>query len=192
MAAVAAAASAAAQGRGIAEYSGMRATGAARPDRTANGKGAVAFAPSRGKGKGNKRGALVVRAAGNTFGRLFRVTTFGESHCKAVGAIIDGCPGRMRLTEEDIQPQLTRRRPGQSSITTQRNETDQIQILSGTEQGKTLGTSIGMLVKNQDQRKFDYATTSVAPRPGHADYTYQVGAFTMNGPLTAEDRKSVV
>lgn len=129
----------------------------------------------------------------STFGTIFKVSTFGESHGVGVGCIIDGIPGGIDMTEADIQPQLTRRRPGQSSITTQRNETDQIQILSGTEQGKTLGTSIGMLVKNQDQRKFDYATTSVAPRPGHADYTYQVkyGMRASSGGGRASARETI-
>lgn len=122
----------------------------------------------------------------STFGRAFRVTTFGESHCKAVGAIIDGCPGRMRLTEEDIQPQLTRRRPGQSRLTTPRSEKDKVTILSGTEFGHTLGTPIGLVVPNEDQRPHDYkakgepapgsltSDTVHVPRPGHADYNYLV------------------
>jgi len=111
---------------------------------------------------------------GNTFGSIFRVTTFGESHCKAVGAIIDGVPPRMGLTEADIQPQLTRRRPGQSRLTTPRAEKDLVTILSGTEFGYTLGTPIGLMVKNEDQRPGDYKEMSHIPRPGHADFTYQV------------------
>jgi len=110
----------------------------------------------------------------STFGTIFRVTTFGESHCKGVGAIIDGVPPRMALTEEDIQPQLTRRRPGQSRLTTPRAEKDLVSILSGTEHGYTLGTPIGLLVPNEDQRPGDYKEMSNIPRPGHADFTYQI------------------
>ena len=108
----------------------------------------------------------------STFGTLFRVTTFGESHGKAVGAIVDGCPANLELTEEDIQPQLTRRRPGQSTLTTPRDEADTVTILSGTENGKTLGTPIGLSVNNKDQRPGDYGEMDVVPRPSHADYTY--------------------
>ena len=109
----------------------------------------------------------------STLGTLFRVTTFGESHCKAVGAIVDGCPPGLQLTEDDIQPQLTRRRPGQSHLTTPRDEADQVLILSGTENGITLGTPIGLKVDNKDQRPGDYGSMSKIPRPSHADYTYQ-------------------
>lgn len=108
----------------------------------------------------------------STFGTLFRVTTFGESHGKAVGAIVDGCPANLELTEADIQPQLTRRRPGQSALTTPRDEADAVTILSGTENGKTLGTPIGLSVNNRDQRPGDYGEMDVIPRPSHADYTY--------------------
>ncbi len=108
----------------------------------------------------------------STFGTLFRVTTFGESHGKAVGAIVDGCPANLELTEKDIQPQLTRRRPGQSALTTPRDEADAVTILSGTENGKTLGTPIGLSVNNRDQRPGDYSEMDVVPRPSHADYTY--------------------
>lgn len=108
----------------------------------------------------------------STFGSVFRVTTFGESHCKAVGAIVDGVPPCMPLTEADIQPQLTRRRPGQSRLTTPRAEKDLVSILSGTEKGYTLGTPIGLLVNNEDQRPGDYKEMSAIPRPGHADWTY--------------------
>ena len=111
---------------------------------------------------------------GSTFGTIFRVTTFGESHCKGVGAIVDGVPPRLALTEADVQPQLTRRRPGQSRLTTPRAEKDLVTILSGTEHGYTLGTPIGLLVKNEDQRPGDYKEMSSIPRPGHADFTYQV------------------
>jgi chorismate synthase len=109
----------------------------------------------------------------STFGTLFRVTTFGESHCKGVGAIVDGCPPRLPLTEADIQPQLDRRRPGQSAVSTARQESDTVTILSGTENGMTLGTPIGLLVPNKDQRPGDYKAMQDIPRPSHADYTYQ-------------------
>jgi chorismate synthase len=110
----------------------------------------------------------------STFGNVFRVTTYGESHCRSVGCIIDGCPPGMQLTEEDIQPQMNRRRPGQSNITTPRNEKDQVQIQSGTEFGVTLGTPIGLIVLNEDQRPKDYGnkTMDIYPRPSHADWTY--------------------
>lgn len=110
----------------------------------------------------------------STFGTLFRVTTYGESHGKSVGCIIDGVPPSMPLTEADIQPQLTRRRPGQSALTTPRQEADQVFIQSGTEKGTTLGTPIGLLVNNLDQRPKDYSSMSEIPRPSHADYTYQI------------------
>lgn len=108
----------------------------------------------------------------STFGTLFRVTTFGESHGQAVGAILDGCPANLPLSEADIQPQLTRRRPGQSALTTPREEADQVTILSGTENGVTLGTPIALSVNNKDQRPGDYGEMTEVPRPSHADYTY--------------------
>lgn len=111
---------------------------------------------------------------GSMFGTLFQVSTHGESHGKGVGAIVDGCPPRLPLTEADIQPQLDRRRPGQSAVSTPRQESDTVTILSGTEKGLTLGTPIGLLVPNQDQRPGDYGAMSGIPRPSHADYTYQV------------------
>lgn len=110
----------------------------------------------------------------STFGTLFKISTFGESHGKAVGAIVDGCPANIELSEADIQPQLTRRRPGQSDMTTPRDEADRVTILSGTENGKTLGTPIGLLVNNKDQRPGDYGEMSQVPRPSHADFTYQM------------------
>jgi len=110
----------------------------------------------------------------STLGTLFRVTTFGESHCKGVGAIVDGCPAGMALTEADIQPQLSRRRPGQSDLATPRQEADQVTIYSGTEFGRTLGTPIMLLVNNKDQRPQDYGEMSRIPRPSHADFTYQM------------------
>ncbi|KAL1959234.1 hypothetical protein VTO42DRAFT_2740 [Malbranchea cinnamomea] len=110
----------------------------------------------------------------STFGQYFRVTTYGESHCRSVGCIVDGCPPGMALTEEDIQPQMTRRRPGQSALTTPRNEKDRVEIQSGTEFGITLGTPIAMIVRNEDQRPKDYggSTMDLYPRPSHADFTY--------------------
>lgn len=110
----------------------------------------------------------------STLGTLFRVSTFGESHCKGVGAIVDGCPPNIPLTEADIQPQLDRRRPGQSKVATARAESDTVTIMSGTEHGITLGTPIGLFVPNKDQRPGDYAEMSAIPRPSHADYTYQM------------------
>ncbi|KAJ5678695.1 bifunctional chorismate synthase/riboflavin reductase aro2 [Penicillium macrosclerotiorum] len=110
----------------------------------------------------------------STWGEHFRVTTYGESHCRSVGCIVDGCPPGMQLTEDDIQPQMTRRRPGQSALTTPRNEKDRVEIQSGTEFGITLGTPIGMMVRNEDQRPKDYgnSTMDLYPRPSHADFTY--------------------
>ncbi len=108
----------------------------------------------------------------STFGNVFRITTFGESHCKGVGVIVDGVPPGMSLTEEDIQPQLNRRRPGQSSLTTPRDEADLVSIQSGTEAGVTLGTPVSMFVANQDQRPGDYSEMTDIPRPSHADFTY--------------------
>lgn len=110
----------------------------------------------------------------STWGDYFRVTTYGESHCRSVGCIVDGCPPGMALTEDDIQPQMTRRRPGQSALTTPRNEKDRVEIQSGTECGYTLGTPIAMVVRNEDQRPKDYggSTMDLYPRPSHADFTY--------------------
>jgi chorismate synthase len=110
----------------------------------------------------------------STLGTLFKVSTFGESHCKGVGAIVDGCPPGMELVEADIQKQLSRRRPGQSDLSTPRQEADQVTIYSGTEFGKTLGTPIMLLVHNKDQRPHDYGEMSRIPRPSHADFTYQM------------------
>ncbi|MBM9518315.1 chorismate synthase [Desulforhopalus vacuolatus] len=109
----------------------------------------------------------------SNFGKLFSITTFGESHCRSVGVVIDGCPPGLELSEDDIQPQLNRRRPGQSALSTDRQEADQVMILSGTEHGKTLGTPIALRVNNKDQRPGDYSEMSHIPRPSHADYTYQ-------------------
>ncbi|MDR6397407.1 chorismate synthase [Herbaspirillum seropedicae] len=110
--------------------------------------------------------------SGNTFGKLFTVTTFGESHGPAIGCVIDGCPPGMTLSEADIQPELDRRRPGTSRHVTQRQEPDTVEILSGTYEGKTTGTPIALLIRNQDQRSKDYGNILDTFRPGHADYTY--------------------
>src|ERR1700756_465517 len=116
----------------------------------------------------------------NTFGHLFRVTTFGESHGPAIGCVVDGCPPRIPLTEADIQPYLDRRRPGQSRYTTQRQEPDAVRILSGgfpdPESGTpvTTGTPIALLIDNVDQRSKDYSAIKDKYRPGHADYTYDI------------------
>ncbi|MEB3120944.1 MAG: chorismate synthase, partial [Snowella sp.] len=109
---------------------------------------------------------------GNTFGHLFRITTFGESHGGGVGVIVDGCPPRLEISEAEIQVDLDRRRPGQSKITTPRKESDTCEILSGVFEGKTLGTPIAILVRNQDARSQDYDEMAVKYRPSHADATY--------------------
>lgn len=109
----------------------------------------------------------------NSFGTCFRVTTFGESHAPALGAVIDGCPAGLPLTESDIQRQLDRRRPGQSNLTTPRNEPDRVRLLAGLSHGITLGTPIALLIENTDQRPNDYQTLQDAPRPSHADFTWQ-------------------
>lgn len=130
------------------------------------GRGASSRQPRLG------RRALRVQAAGSTYGNNFRVTTFGESHGKGVGCVIDGVPPRLRLTQEEIQFELDRRRPGQSIITTPRKEEDTCEILSGVFDGVTLGTPIAVVVRNKDQRSGDYSEMSVAYRPSHADATY--------------------
>ncbi len=111
--------------------------------------------------------------SGNTFGELFKVTSFGESHGKALGCIIDGCPPQIELCEADIQSELNRRKPGQSDVTTQRKEDDTVEILSGVFEGKTTGTPIGLIIYNQDQRSKDYSAIKDTFRPNHADITYQ-------------------
>ena len=110
--------------------------------------------------------------AGNTIGQLFRVTTFGESHGLALGAIVDGVPPNLSLTEADLQLDLDRRKPGTSQFATQRKEEDQVKILSGVFEGKTTGTPIGLLIENTDQKSKDYGNIATTFRPGHADYTY--------------------
>lgn len=111
--------------------------------------------------------------SGNSFGKLFTVTSFGESHGPAIGCIVDGCPPGLELTEADLQHDLDRRKPGTSRHTTQRRETDEVKILSGVFEGKTTGTPIGLLIENIDQRSKDYSDIMNSFRPGHADYTYQ-------------------
>lgn len=110
--------------------------------------------------------------AGSSYGTLFRVTTWGESHGKAIGAVVDGCPAGLSLCEEDIQPFLDRRRPGQNRYTTARSESDQVEILSGVFEGKTTGTPISMIVYNKDQRSKDYSEIASYYRPGHADFCF--------------------
>ena len=108
----------------------------------------------------------------NTFGKIFRFTTWGESHGPAIGCVVDGCPPNIALTEKDIQKDMDRRRPGKSKFTSQRKESDKVKILSGVFQGKTLGTPISMIIYNDDARSRDYETIKNKFRPGHADYTY--------------------
>lgn len=110
--------------------------------------------------------------SGNTFGRLFAVSNFGESHGPAIGCVIDGCPPGMELSTDDLQPDLNRRKPGTSKFVTQRQEDDLVEILSGVYQGKTTGTPIALLIRNTDQRSKDYSEVALSFRPGHADYTY--------------------
>ena len=111
--------------------------------------------------------------AGNSFGQLFCVTTFGESHGLALGAVVDGCPPGLELNEADLQTDLDRRKPGQSKYTTQRKEADAVRILSGTFEGVTTGTAIGLLIENTDQKSKDYSDIADIYRPAHADFTYQ-------------------
>jgi len=129
----------------------------------------------------------------SSFGTLFKVTTFGESHCPAVGAIVDGVPPRMELTEADIQVQLDRRRPGQNKLGTDRDEADQVKLLSGVEFGKTLGSPIGLMVANKDQRPGDYGSMSQVPRPSHADYTYRAkyGTHASSGGGRSSARETI-
>ena len=110
--------------------------------------------------------------SGNTFGTLFCVTSFGESHGAAIGCVVDGCPPGMVLSTADIQRELDRRKPGTSRHVTQRRETDTVEILSGIFEGKTTGTPIALLIRNEDQRSKDYGNIAESFRPGHADYTY--------------------
>lgn len=110
--------------------------------------------------------------SGNTFGKLFTVTSFGESHGPALGCVVDGCPPGLPLSEEDMQRDLDRRKPGKSRFTTQRREDDAVKILSGVFEGTTTGTPIGLLIENIDQRSKDYSKIKEKIRPAHADYSY--------------------
>lgn len=128
----------------------------------------------------------------NTFGSVFRVTTFGESHGPMVGAVIDGLPARFHLKESDVQGQLDRRRPGQSDLTTPRQETDTVQIISGTEKGITLGSPVTLVIRNRDTRPEDYGEMRTAPRPSHADFTYmsKYGVLASSGGGRASARET--
>lgn len=130
---------------------------------------------------------------GNTFGRVFRVTTFGESHGGGVGAVVDGCPPRLELSEQDIQVELDRRRPCQSRLVSQRKESDRVEILSGVSDGVTLGTPILLLVRNEDARSRDYEEIRYLYRPSHADYTYEAkyGVRAWQGGGRASARETV-
>ncbi len=132
--------------------------------------------------------------SGNTFGQMFRVTTFGESHGVAIGGVVDGVPPGIALTEADIQRDLDRRRPGQSRFTTQRREPDIIQILSGVFEGRTTGTPIGLLIANEDARSKDYGAIKDKFRPGHADFTYQMkyGRRDWRGSGRASARETAI
>ncbi len=129
----------------------------------------------------------------SVFGILFRVATFGESHGRAVGCVVDGCPPRLPLSEADIQAQLDRRRPGQSALTTPRGEADRVTILSGVQDGVTLGTPIALLVENRDARPGDYASLADIPRPSHADFTYaaKYGLRARSGGGRASARETI-
>jgi chorismate synthase len=130
---------------------------------------------------------------GNSFGQLFRITTFGESHGGGIGVVIDGCPPKINISEAEIQRELDRRRPGQSKITTQRKEEDRCEILSGVFEGKTLGTPIAMLVRNKDARPEDYAAIAKRFRPSHADFTYEAkyGIRNWQGGGRASARETI-
>jgi len=129
----------------------------------------------------------------STFGHLYKITTFGESHGRGIGVVIDGNPAGIPLSPEDIQPQLDRRRPGQSDLTTARSEADRVTILSGVADGKTLGTPLALMVANKDQRPADYRGMRTVPRPSHADYTYYVkyGTRPVSGGGRASARETV-
>ena len=135
-------------------------------------------------------------AAGSTIGTIFKVTTWGESHGKAIGVVVDGCPAGLPLDESDIQKLLDRRKPGQSRFTTQRKEGDEVEILSGVFEGKTTGTPISMIVRNTDQRSKDYSNIASCFRPGHADYTLlkknTASAITVEADVPPPERPSAV
>src|ERR1700734_2248850 len=139
------------------------------------------------------RSVSLVGLMPNTFGHLFRITTWGESHGGGVGVVVDGCPPRIPLTETDIQVDLDRRRPGQSKIVTPRKESDTCQILSGTFEGQTLGTPISIWVRNEDQRPEAYKEMETLYRPSHADYTYQAkyGIRNWQGGGRASARETI-
>src|SRR3954447_15086882 len=130
---------------------------------------------------------------GSTFGQLFRITTFGESHGGGIGVVIDGCPPKIGISAAEIQLELNRRRPGQSKITTQRKEEDRCEILSGVFEGKTLGTPIALLVRNKDARPEDYSQIARKFRPSHADYTYEAkyGIRNWQGGGRASARETI-
>jgi chorismate synthase len=132
--------------------------------------------------------------SGNTFGTLYCVTSFGESHGPAYGGVVDGCPPGLELTKEDLQKELDRRKPGSSRHVTQRRETDTVEILSGVYEGRTTGTAIGFLIRNEDQRSKDYSAIAEKFRPGHADYTYwqKYGVRDARGGGRASARETVV
>src|SRR6478672_927119 len=132
--------------------------------------------------------------SGNSFGTLYCVTSFGESHGPAYGGVVDGCPPGLELSAHDIQRELDRRKPGSSRHVTQRRETDAIEILSGVYEGRTTGTAIGFLIRNEDQRSKDYSAIAEKFRPGHADYTYwqKYGARDPRGGGRASARETVV
>jgi len=132
--------------------------------------------------------------SGNSFGLLYCVTSFGESHGPAYGGVVDGCPPGMALSAQDIQVELNRRKPGSSRHVTQRRETDTVEILSGVYEGRTTGTAIGFLIRNEDQRPKDYAAIAEKFRPGHADYTYfqKYGMRDARGGGRASARETVV
>src|SRR5262245_10301013 len=132
--------------------------------------------------------------SGNSFGTLYCVSSFGESHGPAYGGVVDGCPPGLELTDQDIQKELNRRKPGSSRHVTQRRESDRVEILSGVFNGKTTGTAIGFLVRNEDQRSKDYAAIAEKFRPGHADYTYwqKYGIRDTRGGGRASARETLV
>src|SRR5574342_546882 len=132
--------------------------------------------------------------SGNSFGTLYCVTSFGESHGPAYGGVVDGCPPGLALNNEDLQKELDRRKPGSSRHVTQRRESDAVEILSGVYEGRTTGTPIGFLVRNEDQRSKDYAAIARKFRPGHADYTYwqKYGVRDPRGGGRASARETVV
>ena len=130
---------------------------------------------------------------GSSFGQLFHITTFGESHGGGVGVVIDGCPSRISLSEPDIQRELDRRRPGQSAVVSQRNETDRCEILSGVFEGQTLGTPIAIIVRNEDAQPEAYQEIATTFRPSHADFTYEAkyGIRNWQGGGRASARETI-